>query len=56
LPAAQLQNADRQPLEQGADQRGGENGVLHAQPWVGFANIHIMSQAPIGQVLKRSRP
>jgi hypothetical protein len=29
LPAAQLQKPDRQPLEQGADQRGGENGVLH---------------------------
>jgi hypothetical protein len=31
LPAAQLQNADRQPLEQGADQRGGENGDLHGE-------------------------
>jgi hypothetical protein len=56
LPAAQFQNADRQPLEQGADQRGGENGVLHMEPGEGFANAQIMSQTPMGHALMLFRP
>ena len=49
LPAAQLQNADGQPLEQGADQRGGENGVLHG---VRLLPILFNTVAPFKQCIQ----
>jgi hypothetical protein len=49
LPAAQLQNADGQPLEQRAYQWGGENGVLHG---VRLLPILFNTVAPFKQCIQ----